>query len=201
MARENPTWGAPRIQSELALLGHTMAESTVAKYVPRGKEKGERKGDGKEKGMSPIIRSFPSEACRAVVASIVTQAASPPAFPRIRRRTVGPVAPRAAELLPRRRFELAGPASPNSPGNRPAMPTALASRPPPATPESAASSGCTRAIPPPAAPAWLAADCVRHSGTPLENARPAGSETTCTNPDTGARARPSGDANANGGRA
>ena len=33
MSRENPTWGAPRIQSELALLGHNVAESTVAKYM------------------------------------------------------------------------------------------------------------------------------------------------------------------------
>jgi transposase InsO family protein len=38
MARENPTWGAPRIQSELALLGHTMAESTVATYMERGRQ-------------------------------------------------------------------------------------------------------------------------------------------------------------------
>ena len=30
---ENPTWGAPRIQSELRLLGHELAESTVAKYM------------------------------------------------------------------------------------------------------------------------------------------------------------------------
>ena len=35
MARENPTWGAPRIQSELHLLGHDVAESTVAKYLKR----------------------------------------------------------------------------------------------------------------------------------------------------------------------
>ena len=35
MSRENPTWGAPRIQSELALLGHTVAESTVARYMTR----------------------------------------------------------------------------------------------------------------------------------------------------------------------
>jgi transposase InsO family protein len=35
MARENLTWGAPRIQSELALLGHNVAESTVAKYMGR----------------------------------------------------------------------------------------------------------------------------------------------------------------------
>ena len=35
MSRENPTWGAPRIVSELALLGHEVAEQTVAKYVVR----------------------------------------------------------------------------------------------------------------------------------------------------------------------
>lgn len=35
MSRENPTWGAPRIQSELALLGHEVAESTIAKYIVR----------------------------------------------------------------------------------------------------------------------------------------------------------------------
>jgi transposase InsO family protein len=38
MAQENPTWGAPRIQSELALLGHIVAESTVAKYMERGRK-------------------------------------------------------------------------------------------------------------------------------------------------------------------
>jgi putative transposase len=36
MCRENPLWGAPRIQSELALLGHDVAESTVAQYMVRG---------------------------------------------------------------------------------------------------------------------------------------------------------------------
>jgi len=35
MSRENPTWGAPRIQSELALLGHDVCEATVAKYLVR----------------------------------------------------------------------------------------------------------------------------------------------------------------------
>ncbi|MCH8805946.1 MAG: transposase [Planctomycetes bacterium] len=38
MAQENPTWGAPRIQSELALLGHDVAESTVAKYMNRSRK-------------------------------------------------------------------------------------------------------------------------------------------------------------------
>jgi putative transposase len=35
MARDNPTWGTPRIQAELRLLGHEVAEATVAKYRPR----------------------------------------------------------------------------------------------------------------------------------------------------------------------
>jgi len=37
MSRENPLWGAPRIQAELALLGHDVAESTVAKYMVHGR--------------------------------------------------------------------------------------------------------------------------------------------------------------------
>ena len=35
MSWENSTWGAPRIQSVLKLLGHDVAESTVAKYMVR----------------------------------------------------------------------------------------------------------------------------------------------------------------------
>jgi transposase InsO family protein len=35
ISRENPLWGAPRIQSELQLLGYTVAESTVARYMCR----------------------------------------------------------------------------------------------------------------------------------------------------------------------
>ena len=35
MSRDNVTWGSPRIRSELALLGHDVAESTVAKYMIR----------------------------------------------------------------------------------------------------------------------------------------------------------------------
>lgn len=33
MSMENVLWGAPKIASELALLGHKMADSTVAKYM------------------------------------------------------------------------------------------------------------------------------------------------------------------------
>jgi transposase InsO family protein len=33
MSQENRLWGAPRIQAELALLGHEVAESTAAKYM------------------------------------------------------------------------------------------------------------------------------------------------------------------------
>ena len=36
MSRENPLWGAPRIQSEMRLLGYDVAESTVSKYRVRG---------------------------------------------------------------------------------------------------------------------------------------------------------------------
>ena len=35
MSTENPLWGAPRILSELQLLGHKVAERTVAKYMVR----------------------------------------------------------------------------------------------------------------------------------------------------------------------
>ncbi|MFT4540939.1 MAG: putative transposase [Planctomycetota bacterium] len=35
ISTENVTWGAPRIAAELALLGHEVAESTVAKYMVR----------------------------------------------------------------------------------------------------------------------------------------------------------------------
>jgi putative transposase len=35
MSAENPTWGAPRIQAELRLLGYALARSTVAKYKHR----------------------------------------------------------------------------------------------------------------------------------------------------------------------
>ena len=35
MCRENPTWGAPRILSELFTLGYDAAQSTVSRYLPR----------------------------------------------------------------------------------------------------------------------------------------------------------------------
>jgi transposase InsO family protein len=35
MALENPTWGAPRIHSELCLLGYDIVESTISKYLAR----------------------------------------------------------------------------------------------------------------------------------------------------------------------
>ena len=35
MARENPTWGAPRIHGELLKLGFEVAEATVSRYMPR----------------------------------------------------------------------------------------------------------------------------------------------------------------------
>jgi len=38
MSQEDPTWSAPRIQSELKLLGFEIADSTVAKYMIRQKK-------------------------------------------------------------------------------------------------------------------------------------------------------------------
>jgi transposase InsO family protein len=38
MVRENATWCAPRIASKLRLLGHAVADSTVAKYLPRRRQ-------------------------------------------------------------------------------------------------------------------------------------------------------------------
>ncbi len=35
MSRENPLWGAPRIRSELLLLGYDVSEATVAKFMTR----------------------------------------------------------------------------------------------------------------------------------------------------------------------
>lgn len=35
MSWENPIWGVPRIQAELKLLGHDVAESTIAQYIDR----------------------------------------------------------------------------------------------------------------------------------------------------------------------
>jgi putative transposase len=39
MSRDNALWGAPRIRAELRLLGHEVAESSVAKYVVRRRDK------------------------------------------------------------------------------------------------------------------------------------------------------------------
>ncbi len=38
MCCENPTWGAPRIYSELKLLGYDVAETTVDKYMIRDRK-------------------------------------------------------------------------------------------------------------------------------------------------------------------
>lgn len=37
MASENPLWGAPRIHGELLMLGFEIAQSTVSKYMMRGR--------------------------------------------------------------------------------------------------------------------------------------------------------------------
>jgi hypothetical protein len=40
LSKENETWGAPRITDELALLGHEVAEATVAKYMIKHRKTG-----------------------------------------------------------------------------------------------------------------------------------------------------------------
>jgi len=57
MARENPTWGRRRNQAELALLGHQVAELTVAKYMHR-----------RSSGPSPTWRTFLTTHVRELVA-------------------------------------------------------------------------------------------------------------------------------------
>jgi len=37
MSRENPLWGAPRVHGELLMLGFQVAQSTVSKYMMRGR--------------------------------------------------------------------------------------------------------------------------------------------------------------------
>jgi transposase InsO family protein len=34
LARDNPLWGAPRLQAELRLLGHCVSQATIRKYLP-----------------------------------------------------------------------------------------------------------------------------------------------------------------------
>ena len=53
ISQENPTWGAPRIRDELALLGYQLATSTVTKYMVRPK-----------KPPSPTWKSFSQEPCQ-----------------------------------------------------------------------------------------------------------------------------------------
>ncbi len=35
MATDNPTWGAPRVNGELLMLGFDVSERTVSRYMPR----------------------------------------------------------------------------------------------------------------------------------------------------------------------
>jgi transposase InsO family protein len=57
MSQENVLWGAPRIQAELHLLGHDIAESTVAKYMLKPR-----------KPSSPTWRSFLKNHMKQMVA-------------------------------------------------------------------------------------------------------------------------------------
>jgi hypothetical protein len=58
MARENPLWGAPRIHGELAKLGIAVAETTVAKYMPRRRPR----------NRGPTWRAFLANECDGIAA-------------------------------------------------------------------------------------------------------------------------------------
>ncbi len=58
MSPENPLWGAPRIQSELRLLGYEASKATVAKYMVR-----------RRKPPSQMWRTFLDNHVRGIVAS------------------------------------------------------------------------------------------------------------------------------------
>jgi len=57
MCRENPTWGAPRIHSELCLLGYDVSETTVDNYMIRDR-----------KPPSPTWRTFLDHHLQGIVA-------------------------------------------------------------------------------------------------------------------------------------
>jgi putative transposase len=57
MARDNPLWSPERIQSELALLGHDVAEATVKKYMGRKSQ-----GPGSQRWMTFLRNHLPQTA-------------------------------------------------------------------------------------------------------------------------------------------
>lgn len=57
MARENPTWGEERIQSELKLLGYEVADSTVGRYMTRV-----RSGDSSQNWITFLRNHLPHTA-------------------------------------------------------------------------------------------------------------------------------------------
>ncbi|HWA98362.1 MAG TPA: hypothetical protein VG713_07710 [Pirellulales bacterium] len=67
MSRENPLWGAPRIQAELRLLGHELAESTVALYMDR-----------RGKPSSPTWKAFLANHLPDIALSISSSCPRPP---------------------------------------------------------------------------------------------------------------------------
>ena len=59
MSKKTPLWGVPRIQAELRLLGHDLAESTVAKYMTRQRN---------DKSPSPTWKTFLKNHAKEIVA-------------------------------------------------------------------------------------------------------------------------------------
>ena len=99
MARENPTWGRRRIQAELALLGYTVAELTVAKYMQRTSPRASptwraflathARGD-RRRGLLPRADPDISPACSSSSGFATTAANSSTSTSRIIPRPAGP---------------------------------------------------------------------------------------------------------------
>ena len=58
MSTENVMWGAPKIASELALLGHVVADSTVARYMVKIREP------------NPVVSTYPAASLQPVKTGI-----------------------------------------------------------------------------------------------------------------------------------
>src|SRR3954466_5840119 len=58
MSLENPLWGAPRIHGELLKLGFEVSQSTVAKYMPKRRDRPARAGGPSSGTMRPRSRRW-----------------------------------------------------------------------------------------------------------------------------------------------
>ena len=85
MSRENPSWGIPRIQSELALLGHRVSDTTVRKYRIRHRNPPSQTWRTfLDNHLTDIVATdfftVPTAAYNAAAAKVNTKQATPPNY-------------------------------------------------------------------------------------------------------------------------